>query len=331
MPFVLEGREVLATASIGIALSSSDYDQGSDLLQNADIAMFRAKTKGKACYEVFDRVMYVQALEQLQLENDLRQALVERQFQVYYQPIVSLNTGRLTGFEALVRWQHPVRGLVSPVEFIPMAEETGLIVPIGEWVLREAAQQMSVWQTKFSTQAPLKISVNLSVRQLKEPDFLEKIDSILVQTGLAGQSLQLELTESMLMDNVKQLIGILNHLRARAIQLSIDDFGTGYSSLSYLHRFPVNNLKIDRSFVSRIGEQGENQELVETIVTLAHQLGMEAIAEGVETLQQLNQLQALNCEEAQGYLFSKPLERESAEALISRYVQTNTIDGVATY
>ena len=330
-PFNLEGREHFATASIGIALSSTDYDQGSDLLQNADIAMFRAKKKGKARYEVFDRVMYTQALEQLQLENDLRQALVERQFQVYYQPIVSLNTGRLTGFEALVRWQHPVRGLVSPVEFIPMAEETGLIVPIGEWVLREAAQQMSVWQTKFSIQAPLKISVNLSVRQLKEPDFLDKIDSILAQTGLAGQSLQLELTESMLMDNVKQLIGTLNQLRSRAIQLSIDDFGTGYSSLSYLHRFPVNNLKIDRSFVSRIGEQGENQELVETIVTLAHQLGMEAIAEGVETLQQLNQLKALSCEEAQGYLFSKPLERESAEALISRYVQTNTIDGVASY
>ena len=331
LPFDLEGRKLFATASIGIALSSTDYDQGSDLLQNADIAMFRAKKKGKARYEVFDQVMYTQALEQLQLENDLRQAVVERQFQVYYQPIVSLNTGKLTGFEALVRWQHPVRGLVSPAEFIPMAEETGLIVPIGEWVLREAAQEMIDWQTKFSTLAPLKISVNLSVKQLKEPDFLEKIDSILAQTGLAGQSLQLELTESMLMDNVKQLIGILNQLRARAIQLSIDDFGTGYSSLSYLHRFPVNNLKIDRSFVSRIGDQGENRELVETIVTLAHQLGMEAIAEGVETQEQLNQLKALNCEQAQGYLFSKPLERESAEALISRYVQTNITNGVVSY
>ena len=317
-PFHLEGREVFTTASIGIALSSPDYNQGSELLRNADIAMYRAKEKGSlARYEVFDQVMYAQALEQLQLENDLRQALERQEFQVYYQPIVSLITGRLTGFEALVRWQHPVRGKVSPAEFIPIAEETGLIVPIGEWVLREAAQQMSVWRTQFSIAKPLKISVNLSVKQLKEPNFIEKIDSILAQTGLEGQSLQLELTESMLMDNVEELIGILSLLRARAIQLSIDDFGTGYSSLSYLHRFPVNNLKIDRCFVSRIGEKGENREIVETIVTLAHQLDMEVIAEGVETLQQLNQLKELTCEEVQGYLFSKPLERESAEALIA--------------
>lgn len=316
-PFHLEGRQVFETASIGITLSSPDYHQGSDLLRDADIAMYRAKEKGKARYEVFDRMMYAQALKQLQLENDLRQALERQEFQVYYQPIVSSSTGRLTGFEALVRWEHPVRGMVSPAEFIPIAEETGLIVPIGEWVLREATRQMTVWQTKFLTTEPLKISVNLSVKQLKEPNFLEKIDQILAQTGLLGQSLQLEITESMLMDNVEELIGILKELRARAISLSIDDFGTGYSSLSYLHRFPVNNLKIDRSFVSRLGEKGENREIVETVITLAHQLGMKAIAEGVETQYQLNQLQALNCEQAQGYLFSKPLERESAEALIA--------------
>ena len=205
---------------------------------------------------------------------------------------------------------------ISSTEFIPIAEETGLIVPLGEWVLREATQQMTVWRNKFPTTAPLKISVNLSVKQLKEPDFLHKIDFILAQTGLAGESLQLELTESMLMENVEKLIGILSQLRARAIQLSIDDFGTGYSSLSYLHRFPINNLKIDRCFVSRIGENGENREIVETIVTLARQLGMEAIAEGIETPHQLNQLRALNCQKAQGYLFSRPLEREAAEAFI---------------
>lgn len=315
-PFELEGREVFATASIGIALSATYYKQGSELLRDADIAMYRAKQKGKARYEVFERVMYTQVLKQLQLENDLHQAIERQEFQVDYQPIVSLNTGRLTGFEALIRWQHPIRGFVSPSEFIPMAEETGLIIPIGEWVLRSACQQMTLWQDKFSTTTPLKISVNLSVKQLKEPNFLNKIEQILTQTGLESQSLQLEVTESMLMDNVDQLIDILSQLRSREIQLSIDDFGTGYSCLSYLHRFPVNNLKIDRSFVSRIGEMGENCEIVETIVSLAHQLGMKAIAEGVETIEQLNQLQALTCEEAQGYFFSKPLVRESAEALI---------------
>ena len=316
LPFYLEGREVFTTSSIGIALSLTNYNQGSELLRDADIAMYRAKDKGKARYEVFDQVMYTQALEKLQLENDLHQAIERQEFLVYYQPIISLLTGRLTGFEALVRWQHPVRGLIFPSEFIPIAEETGLIVLIGEWVLRSACSQMTVWQAKFSTTAPLKISVNLSVKQLKEPDFIDKIDQIIAQTGLEGQSLKLELTESMLMDNGEELIDILSLLRARAIQLSIDDFGTGYSSLSCLHRFPVNILKIDRSFISRIGEKGENREIVETIVTLAHQLGMDVIAEGVETPYQLNQLKALICEEAQGYLFSKPLKREAAEALI---------------
>ncbi len=282
-PFHLEQREMFINASIGIALSSTDYHQGAELLRDADIAMYRAKAKGKARFEVFDQAMYAQALKQLQLENDLRQALERQEFQVYYQPIVSLSRGGLTGFEALVRWQHPVRGLVSPAEFIPIAEETGLIVPLGEWVLRSACQQMSVWQAKFLTTPSLKISVNLSVKQLKEPDFLEKIDLILVETGLEGENLNLELTESMLMENVEELIGILQQLKARSIQLSIDDFGTGYSSLSYLHRFPINNLKIDRSFVCRLGEKDENRPIVEAIVTLAHQLGMEAIAEGVET------------------------------------------------
>lgn len=316
-PFHLEGREVFTTASIGIALSSTDYHQGSDLLRDADIAMYRAKEKGKARYEIFERMMYAEALKQLQLENDLRQAFERQEFLVHFQPIVSLITGRLTGFEALVRWQHPSRGLVRPAEFIPIAEETGLIVSIGEWVLHSACQQMSAWQTKFSTTVPLRISVNLSGKQLREPDLLKKIDQILAQTGLDGQSLKLELTESMLMENVESVIATLSQLRERKIQLSIDDFGTGYSSLSYLYRFPVNTLKIDRSFVSRMGEKGENIEIVETIITLAHQLGLEAIAEGVETLQQLNQLKALNCESAQGYFFSQPLDRELAEALIA--------------
>jgi EAL domain-containing protein (putative c-di-GMP-specific phosphodiesterase class I) len=260
--------------------------------------------------------MYAQALKQLQIENDLRQALERQEFKVYYQPIVCLSTGRLTGFEALIRWHHPIKGLVPPADFIPIAEETGLIVPIGEWVLREACQQMSVWQTLFSFAKSLKISVNLSIKQLEEANLLQKIDEILAQTNLEGESLKLELTESILMKNGEEFIYLLSLLKARGIQMSIDDFGTGYSSLSYLHRFPVHNLKVDRSFVSRIGEQGNNKQIIETIVTLAHQLGMKAIAEGVETPEQLNQLVALKCDEAQGYLFSKPLEREAAEAFM---------------
>lgn len=316
LPLQLKEREVFINASIGIALSSTEYNRGTDLLRDADIAMYRAKEKGKARYEVFNREMYAQALKQLQIENDLRQALERQEFKVYYQPIVCLSTGRLTGFEALIRWYHPIKGLVSPADFIPIAEETGLIVPIGEWVLREACQQMSVWQTLFSFAKSLKISVNLSIKQLEEANLLEKIDEILAQTNLAGENLKLELTESMLMKNGEEFIYLLSLLKARGIQMSIDDFGTGYSSLSYLHKFPVQNLKVDRSFVSRIGEQGNNKQIIETIVTLAHQLGMKAIAEGVETPQQLNQLVALKCDEAQGYLFSKPLEREAAEAFI---------------
>lgn len=319
LPLQLKERKVFTNASIGIALGSTDYNRGADLLRDADIAMYRAKEKGKARYEIFNREMYTQALKQLQIENDLRQALERQEFKVYYQPIVCLSTGRLTGFEALVRWHHPVKGLVSPADFIPIAEETGLIVPIGERVLREATHQMSVWQNKFSFAKSLKISVNLSIEQLRDPNCLERIDFILAQTSLAGESLKLELTESMLMDNSEEFISLLSSLKARGIQMSIDDFGTGYSSLSYLHRFPVHNLKVDRSFVSRIGSKGNNHQIIETIVTLAHQLGMKAIAEGVETPQQLNQLRALNCDEAQGYLFSKPLERESAEAFIAAH------------
>lgn len=316
-PFHLADRQVFVTASIGIAFSSPDYYHGNDLLRDADIAMYRAKEKGKARYEIFNRVMYAEAIEQLQLENDLRQALAQQEFVVHYQPIVSLLTDELTGFEALVRWQHPKRGLVSPTEFIPLAEETGLIVSIGEWVLHSACQQMVAWQKKFLSAASLKLSINLSGKQLRETNFIHKIDRILAQTGLRGEVLKLELTESMLMENVEYILNTLYQLRSRKIQLSIDDFGTGYSSLSYLHRFPVNTLKIDRSFVSRIGEKGENLEIVETIVTLAHQLDLQAIAEGVETLQQLEKLKALSCQEAQGYFFSKPLETPFAEALIA--------------
>ncbi|OWY68205.1 GGDEF domain-containing response regulator [cyanobacterium TDX16] len=314
-PLQLASREVFISASIGIAASATHYQQGSELLRDADIAMYRAKEQGKARYEIFDRAMYAEAIHKLQIENDLRQAAVGQEFHLNYQPIVSLDTGRIIGFEALLRWLHPERGLISPSQFIPIAEETGLVVPIGEWVLFTACSQMKQWQTKFS-HPPAKISVNLSLKQLREPDFLEKIDRILTETEIAAESLNLELTESMLMDNVEELIFVLGQLRARNIRLSIDDFGTGYSSLSYLHRFPIDYLKVDRAFISGIGAGGKSRQIAATIISLAHQLGIKAIAEGVETPTHLQHLHALDCEEAQGYLFSKPLDLAAAESLM---------------
>lgn len=320
-PFNLSGQEVFTTASIGIALSSTGYDRTEDLLRDADIAMYRAKELGKARHEVFDKVMHAHALELLRLENDLRRALERQEFEVYYQPITSLFTGTLTGFEALLRWRHPERGLVSPLEFIPVAEETGLIIPLGQWVLREACRQLRTWQTQFPMKDPLKISVNLSGKQLKELDLIAQIDQILEETGLDGSHLKLEITESVLMDNADTATKMLLQLRARNIQLSVDDFGTGYSSLSYLHRFPVNTLKIDRSFVSQMNPNDRNSEIVRTIVTLAHSLRMDVIAEGVETPEQLSALKILKCEQGQGYFFSKPLTKEAAGKLLAQVPQ----------
>lgn len=332
-PFQVESHTVFTSASIGIVLSSSEYEQAADLLRDADIAMYRAKEYGKARYAIFDQVMYEQTLELLQLESELRRSFelassscrlttptrnVEcQEFCLYYQPITSLVTGRLTGFEALVRWQHPERGLISPTKFIPVAEDTGLIVPLGEWVLREACRQLIAWQAQFPTACSLKISVNLASKQIKEANFIKQIDSVLAETGLDGSCLKLEITESTLMEYAEETINTLLQIRARNIQLSIDDFGQGYSSLSYLHRFPINTLKIDRSFVSRMNSDDENLEIVQTITTLAHTLGMDVIAEGVETAEQLAQLRALGCEFGQGYFFSTPLNGASAEAMLA--------------
>lgn len=321
LPFNLNGHEVFTTASIGIATGNLGYDRPEDLLRDADIAMYRAKERGPAHHDVFDQEMYARAKVRLQLETDLRQALRHREFQVHYQPITSLISGRITGFEALVRWQHPKLGLVSPAEFIPIAEETGLIVPLGAWILREACAKMQAWQTQLSTKVPLTISVNLSGKQLTEPDLIEQIDQIIEETGLDSGSLKLEITESILMDNATAATKMLWQLRARNIQLCLDDFGTGYSSLSYLHRFPVNTLKIDRSFVSRMSRNDENLEIVRVIVTLAHTLKMDVIAEGVETQEQLTLLKLLGCEQGQGYFFSKPLDSKAAEALIAQAPQ----------
>lgn len=320
-PFKLDENEVFASASIGIVLSSQGYDQPGDVLRDADIAMYGAKALGKARYEVFATTMHNRALVLLQLETALRHAVKREEFQIYYQPIVSLVTGRIIGFEALVRWHHPERGLVSPIEFIPVAEETGMIISIGQWVIYEACRQMHKWQAQFPKTPPLMISVNLSGKQLMQPDLIKQIKSVLQKTGLDARSLKLEITESVLMDNTESANAILSQLRALNIELYMDDFGTGYSSLSYLHRFPINTLKIDRSFINNIGIGGENLEIVRAIVTLAQSLNMGVTAEGVETVEQLAQLRALQCHRGQGYFFSEPLDSVGVELLLANEPQ----------
>jgi diguanylate cyclase (GGDEF)-like protein len=317
-PFHFGRHEAFVTASIGIALSHAGYEEPEDILRDADIAMYHAKGNGKARHELFDEAMYTQAVSMLRLENDLRRAIERVEFCVHYQPIVKLTSGDITGFEALVRWQHPEHGLVPPDEFIPVAEETGLIMPIGLWVLEEACRQMRAWQDRSIRDESLTLSVNLSGKQLEGPDLIEEIRNILHRTGFDPCNLNLEITESVVMENAEATVSKLKSLRALGVRLSIDDFGTGYSSLSYLHRFPVTTLKIDRSFVSKMHDRSENVEIARTITTLAHNLGMEVVAEGVETDEQAAQLRALTCEYGQGYLFSKPLNKEDALALILR-------------
>ena len=321
LPFNVGGHEVFTAASIGIAPSTLGYDKPEDLLRDADVAMYRAKALGKGRSEVFDPSMHTKAVALLQLETDLRQALNRLEFRLHYQPIVALTSGKITGFEALVRWQHPQRGLVSPAEFIPVAEETGLIVPLGYWVLSEACRQMRAWQVRFPEISPLTISVNFSSKQFLQNVLITQISSILQETGLDTCSLAVEITESVIMENTESVSIMLSQLQAWSIQLSLDDFGTGYSSLSYLHRFEFNTLKIDRSFVNRMGIDGESWEIVRTIITLAHSLNMNVTAEGVETIAQLDQLKALKCDRGQGYLFSKPVDCEAAGALIAENAQ----------
>jgi diguanylate cyclase (GGDEF)-like protein/PAS domain S-box-containing protein len=325
-PFKLHGYETFTTVSIGIALSSSAYDRPEDLLRDADTAMYQAKSLGKAQYVIFDKDMHARAMSLLQLETDLRRAIDRREFFIQYQPIVSLSSGKLTGFEALVRWHHPDRGLIPPEEFIALAEETGFVVPIGQWVLREACRQMRWWQQQFPSSLPLSISVNLSSKQFAHSSLIEQIVRTLNSTGLDPRSLKLEITESVVMENVEVATRMLEQLRALGVELSIDDFGTGYSSLSYLHRLPIDTLKIDRSFVGRICENNENREIVRTIIMLAQNLGMSVIAEGVETKEQLKELRELKCQAGQGYLFSRPLNADEATVLITKIAQGHTID-----
>ena len=316
-PFSISGHEVFTTASIGIALSATGYDRPEEIVRDAETAMYRAKTHGKACYEVFDTDMYARAVTLLQVEIDLRRAVERQEFVVFYQPLVDLHSGQLVGFEALVRWQHPQRGLVSPLEFIPTAEETGLIVPIGAWVLRAACQQMHLWQQQFPTPRPLAVSVNLSCKQFVQADLVEHVEHVLRDTGLEPHSLKLEITESVLMEQTSSITTMLGRLHTLGVQLSLDDFGTGYSSLSYLHRFPIQILKIDRSFVSSMNVDSKHAEIVRTIIALARNLGMDVVAEGVETAEHLAALRALQCHYGQGYWFAKPLDAPAATALLA--------------
>jgi EAL domain-containing protein (putative c-di-GMP-specific phosphodiesterase class I) len=284
-------------------------------LRDADTALYRAKAQGKARFEVFDAAMRAEAVARLDVETAVRQGLERQDFQPYYQPILELRTRRLVGFEALVRWSHPQRGLVSPDLFVGVAEETGLIVPIGWSVLDQACRQMSAWQARFPSDPPLHMCVNLSSRQFLQQDLVRRIACLLDDTGLPPPALKLEITESAIMDDPKSAAAMLAQLRSLGIRVSIDDFGTGYSSLSYLHRFPIDTLKIDRSFVNRMDVAEENTEIVRAIVTLAHNLDMDVVAEGVETPAQLERLQSLACEFGQGYLFFRPMDGAAATSM----------------
>ncbi len=317
LPFELDGQEIFTTASIGIALSSTvNYEQAEDVLRDADTAMYRAKMLGRARYELFNSNMYANALAKLQLETDLRRAIERLELQVYYQPIVSLASGSILGFEALLRWEHPERGLLSPSDFIPLAEETGLIFSIGKWVLHQACAQMQTWRASHPANLLKKITVNLSVKQFFQSDLIEQIREILQSTSLNADSLVLDISESVIVENSDRLSTTLSEIREMGIHLSIDDFGTGYSSLGRLYNFPISLLKIDRSFISSINPNSKNLEIIEILVTLAHKLGVDVLAEGIETQEQLTLLKKLKCEYGQGHFFSVPLNSSKAEALI---------------
>jgi diguanylate cyclase (GGDEF)-like protein/PAS domain S-box-containing protein len=317
LPFDLDGHEVFVSASVGIALSALEYAGPEAILRDANTAMHGAKSLGKAAYKVFDATMHEHARARLGLETDLRRADERGEYLLHYQPIVSLETNSLTGFEALVRWQHPHRGLLRPAEFLSLAEETGLVIQIDRWVLREACRQTREWQRRFVSQSPPCVSVNLSARHFSAPNLVEYVRRALDESGLDAACLKLEITEGVLMSDADSVTGTLRRLKDLGVELQLDDFGTGYSSLSYLHRFPVDALKIDRAFVSRIGPGGANSEIARAIVQMAHSLNMKVVAEGVETEAQAAELRALACEYGQGYLFSAAVDAAGAESLIA--------------
>jgi diguanylate cyclase (GGDEF)-like protein len=323
LPFNLNEHEIFVDVSIGIAMSNSDYQQSHEILRDADLAMRHAKKLGKSCYQVFNTEMQARAMEALKLENDLRRAIEREEFTLHYQPIFLLENRTIIGFEALLRWQHPERGLIYPSDFISIAEETGLINFIGTWVLKEACHQMKIWQSQFSNSSLTIISVNVSGKQFLKADFIEHVKNILEKTNLDAHCLKLEITETILVENNRSVLSTIEQLKELGIQLSMDDFGTGYSSLSYLHNFPINTLKIDRSFVQRMSDNSQNLGIIRAIVALAFNLKMEVVAEGIETASQLAQLKVLKCTYGQGYFFAKPL----APKAIETFLESELLDG----
>jgi len=315
----INGYEIVVTASIGVALNYAGIDSTSDLLRYADAAMYQAKREGKGRYHVFDGRTSTSLLERLELEQELRRAVELEEFRVFYQPIIALNSRKVIGIEALIRWQHPRLGLIAPAHFINTAEETGLIVPMGRWVLEEACRQVSQWQTEREDDIRLELSVNLSAKQLQQPNLATEIAEVLKKTGLAPINLKLEITESVAMSDAEGMLARLHELKALGVKLAIDDFGTGYSSLSYLKRFPVDTLKIDRSFVSGLGQNAEDTAIVQAVVTMAHTVGLTVTAEGVETTEITDHLQGLGCDLAQGYYFAKPLPSADLAALLNQH------------
>ena len=315
-PFQVNGQEMVISASIGMALRTAACNQAEDLLRDAEIAMYRAKRAGKACCEVFDAAMHSSAVNRLRLETDLRKALELGEFRVYYQPIVSLRSGKITGFEALSRWQRP-EGLVPPSEFIPVADETGLILSINRSLLREACLQLRSWHAQFPSDPPLAMSVNITPKQFAQPELASEIGLILKQTEMAPSNLQLEIVETIAMRDAEMAGGVLTELKALGVRLSVDDFGTGYSSLSRLQRLPIDTLKIDRTFISKMDVDAETREIVRTVIMLAHNLDLTVVAEGTETKEQVEQLKEFDCELAQGYFFSRPADATAMSELLA--------------
>ena len=316
-PFHLGDNELTTSASIGIALSTGGRRQAEDLLADADKAMYRAKAHGRARHEVFNRDIHARAVARLQMRTDLEQAIEDRGFQVYYQPIIDLGAGKITGFEALGRWLHPSRGLVSPAEFIPLAEETGLIIDIGRWLMLEACRQVRYWQDAYPFDLPSGISINLTSREFSQPDLIPTIQKVLSESGLPPSHLSLEITEGVILEDPEQRALTLESLRDLGVKVYIDDFGTGHASFNFMYSFPIDALKIDNSFIHRIGPAGENAEIVRTIIMLAQDYGMQVIGEGIETADQLAVLRDLRCRYGQGFYFARPMNAEKMDALLA--------------
>jgi EAL domain-containing protein (putative c-di-GMP-specific phosphodiesterase class I) len=317
---------IFVSASIGVAPWSRDCERPEFMLRDADTALYQAKRRGRDRFELFTVEMHERAMQALQIENDLHQALDRREFRLHYQPIVDLKSGVLSGFESLIRWEHPSRGLVSPADFIPIAEESGLILSIGEWVLRESCRQLSSWIEDSGALEHLWISVNVSSKQFVQDNFVGIVRGALTESGIAPDSLKLEITESAMVENIEMVVSVMEELKTLGVRLSIDDFGTGYSSLSYLHRLPLSSLKIDRSFVDQMSNGSENEEIIKTIVALAQSLNLEIIAEGVETSDQLEQLRGLSCQLGQGYLFARPLDVASVGKILETSIHDSMIE-----